>query len=109
MGQYRAFLREEFELGRVRLIVVDNTPLHSSILLEDGTWERVERGAEFPRNAGIPLDNSILPDVAEALMSHLGNAIPNVGEVTVLREALTYERERIDKFIIASVAKVRGD
>jgi hypothetical protein len=67
------------------------------VLMEDGSWQRVDPGVAPVGAHGFPLPADALPALAEAVQAHLGNALPSHAEVAVLREWLAKEQARVDE------------
>lgn len=99
--RFRAWVSRNDMLGRtIKLQVIEQRGLSAyDCLLEDGTWAEVEEGAQTPENAGIALPTGSLEAIVRACMEHLGNSLPSVAEISVLREWLVAERERVDALL----------
>ncbi len=96
MSTYRAQVHAPFGERHARLLVMSTWPGRNEVLLEDGTWQRIDEGVQIPSNAGIPLPHDALEAIAGALADYLGNALPSQAEVAVLREVLAKEQSRVD-------------
>lgn len=106
--RYRAYVERDIPRDGARLhIVQDAGPGRVSILIEGGSaWQTLEDGQRFPDEAGIFLPHEALVPLAAALQEHLGNALPSQAEVSVLREVLKKEQERVDTLFNATVLSV---
>lgn len=97
-GGWRAFVREEWTLGRVRLLVAQERGGDIDLLMQDGTWMTVPAGT-VQDEAGLVIPTGAVPAVLDALRTFVGERGPTEGEVRVLREALGVERARVDRML----------
>ncbi len=98
MSHYRAMVREEFALGKVRLLLARRLLVGENVLMEDGTWRQCEDGEQM-EGMGILLDSQAVPALLDALRAFVGERGPSEGEVRVLREWLAHERSRVDSLM----------
>lgn len=68
----------------------------TELLMEDGTWSTFGEGVLPPNTVGLPMPSEALEAVYRAIAAHLGNTLPSVAEVAVLREVLAKEQARVD-------------
>jgi len=71
----------------------------TELLMEDGTWRVFAEGVAPPNTVGLPLPHEALESIFRAIAAHLGNALPSVAEVAVLREVLAKEQGRVDNVL----------
>jgi hypothetical protein len=98
----RAYLLDEVMQDRVRLVVMrERTDTTADVLTPEGDWDSVDLSQARAENFGIPIPNSALEAVAEALTKHVGDAIPSQAEVKVLREFLDIESSRVNDLLFS--------
>lgn len=96
MSDYRALVRDEFQLGLVRLMLARRLHDGQELLMSDGTW-RFEAADELVEDGmGLLMERQAIPVLLDALRAFVGERGPSEGEVRVLREWLAHERSRVD-------------
>lgn len=92
----RAILRDEFHMNATRLLVaVERIPGHTDFLMGDGSWQSVPHGTAPDIETGILLPSETIETIAQAFHPRAGHEV----EVKRLSEALTVERQRVDRIV----------
>jgi hypothetical protein len=101
--QFRAFISEDYFIkSGIRLMLIRRDRGKPEVFTHDNGWEKVEENVTIPENAGLVLPPELLEEIARAITKFLGKELPSVAEVTVLREVLSKEQERVDRTLFGS-------
>jgi hypothetical protein len=73
-------------------------------LMSDGTWAEVVEGTSNA-DIGIALPGDAIVALVEALDRYKGSPTNSKTEAAVLREWLTYERDRVDSVLLGEVKR----
>jgi hypothetical protein len=94
MGEYEAYVRDDFPMRGVRLLIGRPVPSGTEVLFRDGSWKVVGYDEALPDDAGVPMPVGAW----EAVRDYVTPGV-TVGEVVRLTEALSVERARVDRVL----------
>lgn len=94
---------DTIQRNAVRLVLVDDRPDgRQGLLLSDGMWQTVDVvEAASSLDVGIVIPRSAVDAIVVAAAEYRGGAVHGQTEAAVLREWLSYERQRVDRVLRA--------
>lgn len=96
---FKAKIESDFLTDTLKLVLVQHYGGDWYTFDRDGQREIVSPGTWIPADKGILLPPNSAEAIHKALAMFLGDSIPSVSEIRVLRETLAKEQQRVDRIL----------